>query len=120
MRSDERDAAALWDMSAYAQELVDTLGRIPFAAYLADKNLRLATERRLEIIGEAARGVSKEFRAAHPEIPWDKIIGLRHVLAHEYGEIKQEVLFRIATTHVPELISQLRPLIPPPPEGEET
>lgn len=55
MLPDDRDSARLWDMLNHAREIVETLSGIPFERYLADRNLRLATERRIEIIGEAAR-----------------------------------------------------------------
>ena len=74
-----------------------------------------AVERAVKIIGEAAQQVSDDFRRAHPEIPWRPIIAQRHVLAHEYGEILQERIWRVATLHVPALIAQLEPLIPPLP-----
>ena len=119
MRPDEGDPARLWDMLIHAREIVQTIQGKPFVEYLRDKNLRLATERRIEIIGEAARRVSREFQASQPEIPWQKIVALRHVLAHEYGEVKQEVIFRVATVRIPELIAQLEPLIPSPPEADE-
>jgi uncharacterized protein with HEPN domain len=118
MPPDDLDAARLSDMLVYAREIVQTLRDISFAEYDRDRNLRLATERRIEIIGEAARRVSPAFQAAHPAIPWPKIVAMRHILAHEYGEVKQEVVFRIATAHIPELISQLEPLVPPPPPAE--
>jgi uncharacterized protein with HEPN domain len=120
MRPDDRDAARLWDMLAYANEIQTTLADISFVGYVADKTLRLATERRIEIIGEAARNVSRPFQEAHPEIPWRKIVAMRHVLAHEYGEVKQETVFRVVTLHIPELIAQLEPLLPPPEKGAET
>jgi uncharacterized protein with HEPN domain len=119
MPPDNPDAAALWDMLTYAREIVESLHRIPFERYLTDRNLVLATERRIEIIGEAARQVSRAFQQDHPQIPWRKIIAERHVLAHDYGEIKQEILYRIATVHIPELIDMLQPLVPPPPNDEE-
>ena len=118
MRPDEGDPARLWDMLAHAREIVQTIHGKPFVEYLRDKNLRLATERRIEIIGEAARRISPEFQTSHPEIPWQKIVALRHILAHEYGEIKQEVVFRIATVRIPELIAHLEPLIPTLPEAD--
>ena len=117
MRPDDRDAARLWDMLAYANEIQMTLADISFVGYVADKTLRLATERRIEIIGEAARNVSRPFQDAHPEIPWRKIVAMRHVLAHEYGEVKQETVFRVVTLHIPELIAQSQPLLPPPDSG---
>jgi len=81
--------------------------------------LRGAVERHLEIIGEAAKWVSKAFQKVHPEIPWHRIIAQRHVLAHEYGEIKLELIWKVATLHISELIGNLEPLVPPPPEESQ-
>ncbi|HPC97069.1 MAG TPA: DUF86 domain-containing protein [Sedimentisphaerales bacterium] len=86
-----------------------------FHEYAQDEVLQAAVERKLEIIGEAARGVSDDFRRDHPEVPWRGIIGQRHFLAHEYGEVRQEKLWRVATTRISELIEQLEKLIPPTP-----
>ena len=83
--------------------------------YQSDLLLRSAVERQIEIIGEAARKVSSGLQARHPQIPWSKIMGQRHVLAHDYGEIKHDRIWRVATVDVPQLIQQLEPLIPPPP-----
>jgi uncharacterized protein with HEPN domain len=40
--------------------------------------------RNLEIIGEAARQVPDDFAAAHPEVPWTRIAGLRNRIVHDY------------------------------------
>jgi uncharacterized protein with HEPN domain len=40
--------------------------------------------RRLGIIGEAVKNLSEDFRAAHPEIVWEKAAGMRNILIHEY------------------------------------
>jgi len=74
-----------------------------------------AVERHLEIIGEAANRVSRSFREAHPEIPWQRIVAQRNVLAHEYGEIENTLVWRVATIRIPELIQQLQRLLPPLP-----
>jgi len=68
------------------------------------------------VIGEAARNVSKHYQSDHSEIPWHPIRAQRHVLAHDYGEIKHDRIWRVATVHVPELIRLLTPLVPPSPE----
>ena len=84
-----------------------------------DEILRDAIERRLEIIGEAARGVSDSFQNAHPEIAWTKIMATRHILAHDYDAVNYDILWRFITVHVPELVCLLKPLIPPiPPDPE--
>jgi uncharacterized protein with HEPN domain len=57
--------------------------------------------------------VSDTVKSSHPEIPWQKMVAQRNVLAHEYGEIKQERIWLVATTHIPELVQLLKPLLPP-------
>jgi uncharacterized protein with HEPN domain len=98
-----------------ARQVVQFTRGITFATYLGDPMRRLAVERALEILGEAARRISEGFRNAHPEIPWRDLVGQRNVLAHDYGEIKQDRIWEAATRHAPELISRLEPLLPPPP-----
>ena len=110
-----RDAGFLWDMLEAAREARDYVKGRTFDDYLHDPMLRRAVERTIEIIGEAARHVSKTVQEEHPEIRWRGIIVQRHVLAHEYGEIKQERIWAVATVHIPALILLLEPLVPPPP-----
>ncbi len=113
MPPDDRDASYLWDMLDAAKAIGDFVASKSFHHYLNDRMLRGAVERHLEIIGEAAGRVSTFFQDAHPEIPWRKITGQRHVLAHEYGEIKHELVWKVATFHIPDLIEKLEALVPP-------
>jgi uncharacterized protein with HEPN domain len=78
---------------------------------MEDFRTRLALERSMEIIGEAARRVSEKFRQEHHEIPWQGIIGLRNVIAHEYGELDHERLFTVAKKGVPDLIKSLNRIL---------
>lgn len=120
MQPDERDAAYLWDMVDAAKSIREFTSGVRFEEYWSDRMRQLALERAVEIIGEAAWPVSETFKNAHPEIPWQSIIAQRNVIAHEYGEIKQDRMWLVATQHVPALISTLEPLIPPlPPAPEE-
>jgi len=73
----------------------------------------------LEIIGEAARRLSDEFRAAHPGIPWRKVIGLRNVLAHRYDEVDDVEVWRLAREEIPPLVQQLEAVLPPAPPDPE-
>ena len=111
------DQALLLDMLDSARAVREMVTGMDFRSYSADRRTRRAVEREVEIIGEAARKVSDAFRDAHPQIPWRKIMGQRHKLAHEYGEIEDEILWRVATVHIPELIAMLEPLVPPDAEG---
>lgn len=115
MPPDKADPARAWDMLEAARDIRLFAAGQTFDSYLKNKMMRSAIERKIEIIGEAARGISRTFREAHPQIPWIGIVAQRHVLAHEYGEIKHEKIWHVATVRVPELIRLLEPLVPPPP-----
>ena len=95
------DRLARFIANKSAQDLID------------DELLRSAVERQIEIIGEAARRVSAEYRESHPEVPWRPIIAQRHILAHEYGDVDPALIWRVATIHAPPLALQIRGLLKP-------
>jgi uncharacterized protein with HEPN domain len=66
----------------------------------------------LEIIGEAARMVSAEVKAQHPEIPWEDMIGMRNRLIHEYFDIGLATIWETVHDDLPHLIQQIAPLVP--------
>ena len=111
MQPDQRDAAYLWDMLDAARTMEELNCGLDFAQYANDRRTQLAIERSLEIIGEAAGKVSTSFRNAHPEIPWRQIIGQRNVLIHEYGEIKQERIWKVVRENIPQLIELLKQFV---------
>ncbi len=108
MPRDKADAAYLWDMLQAAEAVVLFSANRSFEDYVTDALLRSAIERQIEIIGEAARYVSDEFKAKHNEIPWRKIMVQRHVIAHEYADLQHDLLWRVVTVYVPELIPSLK------------
>jgi len=111
MPPDSRDLAYLWDMRKYALEITEIISGVPHARFIANKTIRYAVERLLLIVGEAANHVSKEFQEDHPEIEWAQIIGLRNILAHEYGEVKMDKIYLAATKSIPVLLEKLDPLL---------
>ena len=111
MVPEKDDTSYIWDMLDAAKAVREFITGRSYQDYLIDRMLRGAVERYLEIIGEAAGKVSKAFRDAHPEIPWQKIIGQRHVLIHDYGDIEHELIWSVAANHIPDLIDKLEPLI---------
>ncbi len=90
MPLDVKDAARLWDMLDAARAAVSFTEGQKFEQFLIDRRTRNAVERNLEIIGEAPRHVSERARKRFPDIPWSSVIGLRNIIAHEYGEVLHE------------------------------
>lgn len=56
--------------------------------------LRSAVERKLEIIGEAAKNIRTDFKQRYADVAWHKAIGLRNILTHEYGAVRHEIFMR--------------------------
>ena len=57
-------------------------------AFDNDEMVRVWVVYHLQIIGEAARALSDDLRQRHPEVPWPLIIGMRHILVHQYFGLK--------------------------------
>ncbi len=107
MPPNQRDMARLWDMLDAARAITEFLSGRRYEDFLEDRMLRSAVERTLEILGEAAKHVSQPTRDAAADIPWKSIVGLRNVLAHEYGEIRYERLWVVCAKELGTQIRQL-------------
>jgi uncharacterized protein with HEPN domain len=80
-------------------------------AFRSDELIQNWVTSNIQVIGEAARGLSEGFRDQTPEIPWSDIIGMRHVLVHEYFDIDLDIVWRVATEDLPRLREQIRALL---------
>ena len=114
-QSDEswRDAALLLDMALAGEDALTFVAGLDERTFLASDLHQSAVIRKLEIIGEAAGRVSKSFRAAHAEIPWRQMTGLRHRLIHGYGDVRLDIVWSVVTETLPGLVATLRSLVPP-------
>ena len=60
-----------------------------------ERILFYAVVKNIEIIGEAAFRLTKEFRQQHTETPWSSIVLMRHVLVHDYYQIKSKEVYKV-------------------------
>ena len=58
-------------------------------------------------IGEALKSLSENFKKAHPEIAYEKIIGLRNIAAHSYEGLEAFRLYQIIIRDIPKLHQQI-------------
>ena len=110
MRGDE---ARLLDIVLACREAMAYVEGVSAVEFRADRKLQRALSMVLEIIGEAARAVSEPCKAAHPEVPWRDMVGLRNRIVHEYFRLDLGVLWEIVTRDVPRLLATVHPLAPP-------
>ena len=104
----------IFDSARFAEEFVAGIER---EFFMGDRLRQSAVIRELAIIGEAVKKLSTEFRAAHPEIPWAQMAGMRDILVHDYRGVNLKNVWFAATESIPSLVTALEPLIP---QAEDT
>lgn len=116
-----KDDARLIDIQLACREAMEYVRNVTLGEYLQDLKLQRALSMVLEIIGEAARAISEDFRAAHPNVPWVQMVGLRNRIIHEYFRLDRDVIWQIVQKDVPALLALVEPLVPcqdPPEKGK--
>ena len=108
-----RDDAYVLDMFLAAQKAQKFVSDISRDKFLSDELTQNAVMHQIQIIGEAAKKVSLEYRREHPQIPWQQIVALRNRLVHEYFNIIPERVWEVVKQNIPDLIKQIEPLVPP-------
>ncbi len=111
MQPNEDEIEALWDMKKAIEEIQSFMVGFSEDSYLETLWLQRVVERNFEILGEAARHVSRDFQQAHPEIDWRNTIGLRNIIAHRYSEVDHELLWSIVNDILPEISKQVSQLL---------
>ncbi len=108
-----REAGAhLWDAAEAAKLVCEFASGRTKAEFNSDLVIRSAIERQLEILGEALKRLRRDDADTAARVPGlDRIVGMRNVLAHEYGDIDYEILWRATTTEIPTLIPILNQLV---------
>lgn len=108
-----REAGAhLWDAAEAAQLVHEFAHGKAVAEFNSDLLIRSAVERQLEILGEALNRLRRDDADTAARVSdLDKIVGMRNIIAHEYGDIDDEIVQRAVTTNVPALIPVLGELV---------
>jgi uncharacterized protein with HEPN domain len=111
MREVIRDKGRLEHILQCCNNLLNNKDRYVFEEIKDDPIIFYGFVKQVEIIGEATYMLTKEFRADHPILPWEKIEGMRHVLVHGYYAIKPIQLWNVIENDIPVLKPQIEHLL---------
>jgi len=81
------------------------------AAFEGDELIQSWFVRHLQIIGEAVRALPREIRDRAPDIPWSEIVGMRHILVHDYFAVDTHVVWDVVERDLPELKRQVEAIL---------
>lgn len=101
MREHSRDKSRLEDILKSIQLIEEYSDGISFETFVADTMRYYAIMKNVEIVGEAANMLTRDFRETNTELPWREIIGMRNVLVHGYANISNEQLWSAVKDDIP-------------------
>ena len=101
----------LEDILACIQKIEEYLEGITEKEFEVNSEKQDAIIRRIEIIGEAVKGISMETRKKYPGIRWREIAGMRDVVIHQYFGVTIGLVWRVATSDIPKLKAKIEEII---------
>jgi len=116
MRSDPERLADILDSIRDIEEYA----RQGKAVFESDRLIQNWIASHLQVMGEACFGLSQKLRAQHPEVPWRKIIGLRHILVHHYFAVNLKIIWSVTEEDLPALKPQIEGILSQLGEPETT
>lgn len=85
--------------------------KMNYESFLDDTKTQDAVVRNLEIIGEAAKGITRELREKYASVPWKSMSGVRDRLIHHYLGVNLGVVWQIISSELDEVLSQTENLL---------
>lgn len=105
------DVIRLHHMHDAAKKAIEFSKEKYIEEFESDEMLHLSVIRLLEVVGEAAYGVTESFQQKHPEIPWKEICGTRNRLIHGYFDVDIDIVWSIVSDDLPSLVANLEKII---------
>ena len=106
------------DNSVYIRHIMDSISRIERYTkgmgkrdFLGDELVQAGVVRELEIIGEAAKQLSQNFKTKHDNIPWKMMAGMRDKLIHDYFGVDMDAVWNTLVIDIPRMKGKIQKLL---------
>lgn len=107
MREHKRDKGRLEDIRQYALNVETILKGVSFDDFVSDIRIYFSVMKNVEVIGEAANMLTRDFKEKHTELPWRLIVKMRNVLVHGYAQVSDTDLWQTASNDIKPLREQV-------------
>lgn len=111
MSEKRRDGDFLGDIREALENISLYVKGFTLQSFLEDRKTQDAVVRNFEVLGEAAKNISRDFKARHPEVPWRKLAGLRDKLAHFYFGIDYNIVWNVAKKELPKVLKRIKEIL---------
>ena len=91
--------------------LIKESKNLTYESFIKNETLKRAFTRSLEIIGEATKNISTDFRERYPEIEWKELTGLRDKLIHHYFGVNWNRVWDVIENLIPKLKEQIEKIL---------
>lgn len=91
--------------------LLSETNGLELGLFLKDETKMRAFARSLEIIGEAAKQINKDYRVLYPDVDWKAMSGMRDRLIHHYFGVDYEIVWDVVVNEIPKLKIQILGLL---------
>jgi uncharacterized protein with HEPN domain len=109
--SDRRDRDYIEDIHDAIERTQRYTNGMSREQFEEDEKTQDAVIRNLEVIGEAAKGITASMRRENPSIPWKDLAGVRDKLIHHYFGVNYAIVWKIIRDDLPPLLSQLEEIL---------
>ncbi len=109
--SKKKISIRLYDMVQAARFVTKAMDGIQYEQFVENGFLWRAVLRDMQVLGEAAYHMPVEVQKANPAIAWNKIIGLRHRLVHDYDGIDFKIIYETTLSSLPALAAELEAML---------
>ena len=105
------DKQYLLDILDAIESIGDFLKNVNRKDFDQNYMLQSAVFRQFQIIGEAASRLTSDFKENHMEIDWQKIVGMRHKMIHDYFEVSLDIVWNTIEIDLPKLKKDIKKLL---------